>query len=163
LLANLLLSDAVQTKFHRVIIDAPPRASTGFVNALCASTHLLIPTVLDRLSTDGVTSFLNDLAKLQPVLCPLLKLTGVLGTMKRTKTETMDDSEEGAIESLKELLNKKFGHTTFLWEDQIMPRMEAFARAAGVRVAFPDPAVAPTINALGEKIASRAPSRMGHS
>ena len=159
LLCELLLSDEVQSNFSRVIIDAPPRTTTGFVNALCASTDLFIPTVLDQLSTDGVGTFLNDLAKLQPKICPMLKIRGVLGTMKRTKTEHKEESEERALELLKILLERHLGRTDVLWEDLIMPRMEAFARAAGVRVAYPDRAVKETIDLIGERITAKAKRR----
>jgi cellulose biosynthesis protein BcsQ len=53
-LARSLLDPAIQKRFHRVIIDAPPRMTTGFVNALCASTHLVVPFVLDTLSAERV-------------------------------------------------------------------------------------------------------------
>lgn len=159
LLAKVLLSEAVQDNFDRVIIDAPPRITTSFVNALCASTHLLIPTVLDQLSTDGVSTFLNDFDKLHPSLFPLLKLTGVLGTMKRTQTDNLEQSEQAAIETLKKLLDRRVGYEECFWSDQLMPRMEAFARAAGVRVAYPERTVAPTINSLGIKISEKAPNR----
>jgi cellulose biosynthesis protein BcsQ len=160
LLANVLLSDAVQKNFDRVIIDAPPRTSTGFVNALCASTHLFIPTVLDQLSTDGVKSFLTDFDKLQPVLFPVLKLVGILGTMKRNSGETFDKSEETALKSLRDDLTKRFGSDHHLWQDQIMPRMQEFARTAGVSVAYPKEAgVRLIVETLGEKIAERAMKR----
>jgi cellulose biosynthesis protein BcsQ len=161
LLANVLLSDAVQKNFNRVIIDAPPRTSTGFVNALCSSTHLFIPTVLDQLSTDGVTSFLNDFDKLRPELFPVLDLVGILGTMKRNNGEAFDKSEESALALLSNVLVKRYGHKHHLWHDEIMPRMQAFARTAGVRVAYPTEAeVRPIIESLGEKIAARVPRKV---
>jgi cellulose biosynthesis protein BcsQ len=164
LLANVLLSDAVQKNFDRVIIDAPPRTSTGFVNALCASTHLFVPTVLDQLSMDGVTSFLNDFDKLRPVLFPVLELVGILGTMKRNNSDNFDESEGKALESLKAVLMKRFGSDHHLWQDQIMPRMQAFARMAGVRVAYPsEREVRPIVEGLGEKISSRVVGRKVHA
>src|SRR3972149_10867588 len=56
-LADLLLSPEVQAAFDRIIIDAPPRLSTAAIQALCASTHLLIPTILDQMSGDAVGTF----------------------------------------------------------------------------------------------------------
>jgi Mrp family chromosome partitioning ATPase len=50
-LARALLSDYVKETHKLVIIDAPPRMTLGFINGLCTSTHLLVPTVVDRPST----------------------------------------------------------------------------------------------------------------
>ena len=44
-LADILLSDEVQRRYDRIIIDAPPRLSSAHVQALSTSTHVLI---LDR-------------------------------------------------------------------------------------------------------------------
>lgn len=41
-LANLLLSPEVQKEFDIVLIDAPPRLSTGLINALCASHAIIV-------------------------------------------------------------------------------------------------------------------------
>ena len=49
-LATILHSGVARQHFDLVIIDAPPRLTTGCVQALCAGTHILIPTVLDHLS-----------------------------------------------------------------------------------------------------------------
>jgi cellulose biosynthesis protein BcsQ len=46
-LAELLHSNAVRDNFHLVIIDSPPRITTGGIQALCAGSHVLIPTKLD--------------------------------------------------------------------------------------------------------------------
>jgi chromosome partitioning protein len=60
-LARVLMSDHVQSQkkgFDIVLIDAPPRLTTGAMNALAACTHLLVPTKLDMLSAETVRSFL---------------------------------------------------------------------------------------------------------
>jgi hypothetical protein len=57
-LARALLDKSIQSHFDRVVIDAPPRMTTGLMNALCASTHLIVPFVLDTLSAERVGLFL---------------------------------------------------------------------------------------------------------
>src|SRR5262249_8762440 len=47
-LAEILHSQAVLGSFDIVLIDCPPRLTTGEIQAFCASSHLLIPTILDR-------------------------------------------------------------------------------------------------------------------
>jgi cellulose biosynthesis protein BcsQ len=66
-LAQTLLSEHVQSAAHGfdiVLIDAPPRLTTGAINALVACTHLLVPTKLDPLSAETVGSFLKQVTAL---------------------------------------------------------------------------------------------------
>jgi cellulose biosynthesis protein BcsQ len=79
-LRDLLLSQTVQERFDIVIVDCPPRLSTALVQALCASTHLLIPTKLDRMSGEAVGTFVNEIENLRPLM-PNLRVLGALGTM----------------------------------------------------------------------------------
>jgi cellulose biosynthesis protein BcsQ len=82
--AKVLLGPHVQDEvdgFDVVLIDAPPRLTTGTVGALTASTHLLVPTILDPLSAETVGSFLRQSWALRAKLNPGLELAGVVGTM----------------------------------------------------------------------------------
>jgi chromosome partitioning protein len=79
-LADLLLSDAVLNHFHVILIDAPPRLTTASIQALSASTHVLIPTILDPLSADAVGYFGRQL-KSHEALWPQLKVMGIIGTL----------------------------------------------------------------------------------
>lgn len=80
-LAQVLMSDDVQNSFDLVLIDAPPRLTTGAINALAACTHLLVPTKLDALSAETVGSFLRQVATLRRQLSLGFELAGVVGTM----------------------------------------------------------------------------------
>lgn len=81
-LAELLLDERIQNAFDKIIIDAPPRMTTGAIQAFCASTHVLIPTILDGLSGDAVATFVNELEGLKEAgVCPHLKVVGVVGSM----------------------------------------------------------------------------------
>src|SRR5690606_39536377 len=79
-LARALLSDEIQSRYSRVIIDAPPRLTTGCVQALAAATHVLVPTILDDMSADAVGAFANQL-RVNQAIWPNLKLLGAVGTM----------------------------------------------------------------------------------
>jgi chromosome partitioning protein len=81
-LYRLLRSPEVQARFALILIDCPPRLTTACVQALCASTHILIPTVLDPTSAKAVGYFGTQL-KRHEKLWPHLKVVGVLGTMTR--------------------------------------------------------------------------------
>lgn len=79
-LRDLLHEGAIQQKYDIIIIDAPPRLSTAAIQALCASTHVIIPTKLDRLSADAVGTFIDQLEELR-ALWPKLKVVGAVGMM----------------------------------------------------------------------------------
>src|SRR5262245_3904184 len=102
-LATILHSGVARQHFDQVIIDAPPRLTTGCVQALCAGTHILIPTVLDHLSGDAVGTFVKQLQTLQPV-CPFLKPIGVVGNM--TGTTGPQRQEGAAINAINLALDK---------------------------------------------------------
>lgn len=98
LLAKSLLQPGVQKRFDLVIIDSPPRLTTSHMQAMCAATHVLIPTVVDGLSGDAVARYLDQLAvhKLGPdgakhlAICPYLQPIGVACTMVPTNIGGMD-------------------------------------------------------------------------
>jgi cellulose biosynthesis protein BcsQ len=80
-LARALLSPALQTNFDRILIDAPPRFTLGFVNGFCAATHLYIPTVVDQLSATAVASFARQFRELKAALNPRIQWAGIIGTL----------------------------------------------------------------------------------
>lgn len=75
-LAEILHSATVRESFDRIIIDAPPRLTASSIQAFAASTHVLIPTILDRLSGDAVASFVDQLV-VHKSIWPALKIVGV--------------------------------------------------------------------------------------
>jgi cellulose biosynthesis protein BcsQ len=88
-LANVLHQPLIQDHFDIILIDAPPRLTTGCVQALCAATHVLIPTVLDGLSAEASGGFVDQLSTNQQ-LWPHLKLLGVFGNMTNSLTAESD-------------------------------------------------------------------------
>jgi chromosome partitioning protein len=88
-LAEALLDPQVQATFDLVIIDSPPRLTPSHIQAMCASTHLIIPTILDGLSGDAVARYLDQVAthKLGPAgngshaICPYLQTIGIVCTL----------------------------------------------------------------------------------
>lgn len=76
LLAELLHSNEVRNAFDRIIIDAAPRMTMSTVQALSASTHVVIPTILDQLSGTAVATFVDQLISHKSIW-PHLKIIGV--------------------------------------------------------------------------------------
>jgi chromosome partitioning protein len=89
LLAEALANPQVYASFDLVIIDSPPRLTTSHIQAMCASTHLLIPTILDGLSGDAVARYLDQIAthilglpgEANRAICPHLQPIGVVCTL----------------------------------------------------------------------------------
>jgi cellulose biosynthesis protein BcsQ len=159
-LARMLLQPAVQTSFDRVIIDAPPRLTTGFVNALCASTHLIVPFVLDTLSAERVGLFLAQIQGMRPRLFPHLQLAGVVGTMKRTDTDQIGNTEQQAFNEAKQGVMKFCGSSEYVFTGAPVPRKQSIADAAGLRIAYNQSGDAAEIfRRLGALINQRAPRR----
>lgn len=92
-LARLLLTVEARAAFDIVIIDTPPRLASGHVNALLTSTHLLIPTAPDRLSTTAVSSYARQAGQFRTVNTRL-KMLGVLPTMTHRPGETTVKEDE---------------------------------------------------------------------
>lgn len=89
-LSGLLLHEDAGEEFDIVLIDVPPRLTTGTINALCASTHVIIPTVSTPLSAEPVANFVRMAKNLTSHLNPGLEFIGVLETMSPKENEGQD-------------------------------------------------------------------------
>lgn len=162
-LAKFLLSEEVQKKYQRVIIDAPPRITAGFMNALCASTHLITPFVLDNLSAEAVGTFLKQVNDMRPTLYQNLELAGVVGTMKRTSKALDDESphnrDEAALKAaatVKRRVREVWGREDYFLETAIIPRLNDIAKVAGEGVAYLEcPSVRTYFDVLGDQVWER--------
>ncbi|MCH9806617.1 MAG: AAA family ATPase [Alphaproteobacteria bacterium] len=94
-LASALTSQPFRDSYDLILIDAPPRLSTGAINALASSQVVLIPTVLDRLSAEAVGNFISRLNHFRP-MNPALQYAGVIGTLRGQIGGA--DVKEGAFE-----------------------------------------------------------------
>jgi chromosome partitioning protein len=148
-LARVLHSAPVQKNFDRVIIDAPPRMTTGLVNALCASTHLIVPFVLDILSAERVGLFLRTVRRMRGQLFPHLELAGVVGTLKGDGTERLRDAEQKAILEAKRGVSGNWGAGEYVLTDVLIPRKQCIADTAGIAV---DLVAAAFFEPLGQRL-----------
>jgi len=94
-LAALLLQDDVAKEFDVILIDVAPRMTTGTVNALCASTHVLVPTIFNPLSAEPVQNFIRMAKGLMDVLNPKLEFVGVVETMSPPANQGQRARAEG--------------------------------------------------------------------
>jgi len=163
-LAEVLHDNLIQTSFDRIIIDAPPRLTTASIQAMCAATHILIPTVLDDLSSEAVAAFAEQL-KLHQTLWPHLKIVGVVGTMTETVTVVdgrLRDNPLNAVEvdaraagrlALQQALQTAelpLRETSYFPEECFIPDRAELSRAAGHRIVYASPSRAAEIRVIRE-------------
>ncbi|MGH1406407.1 MAG: ParA family protein [Rhodomicrobiaceae bacterium] len=166
-LAEVLHHPLVQEKYSLIIIDCPPRLTTAAIQALCASTHLLIPTILDGASANAVSSFVNQVENLREAdICPHIKHIGVVGSML-----IPGQSYDNIYLKLEDLLNtsREAGGsgnvTSVINKDIFIPRYRAIANAASEGIIYPikddDGTIAQNINSSFENLSLHVKDRMG--
>jgi len=153
-LANLLLSDDVGGEYDIALIDAPPRLTAATINGFCASTHLLVPTVYDKMSAEAVGTFLHGVCTLKSALNHQIDLLGVVGTLTQ-RQDSLVPREQNARNMAKDQVARAWGANFHVFERHI-PRRSAIAEAAGGDIAFyRDETVRGWFVALGGEITSR--------
>lgn len=80
-LANVLLQPQMRQRYDIVLIDVPPRLTAGTINALCTSTHVLIPTIFNPIAAEPVPNFLLAATRLLHQLNPTATFVGIVETM----------------------------------------------------------------------------------
>jgi chromosome partitioning protein len=130
-LARILHSQSVQKAYDLVILDCPPRLSTGAVQAFCASSHLLIPTIFDRPSGEAVISFHEQIETLKRGgICPELKYLGVVGT----KWNGNQTNPREWLDQMTTLLSGT--ELNVLSEDKFLPEAAAIVKYADDGIAY---------------------------
>lgn len=95
----------VQDRFDHVVIDCPPALGLLTVNALVASSHLLIPIQSSYFALEGTDDLLETIEKVQQRPNPELRLLGVVITMHDRRTALGRD--------IREQIRKVFGDKVF--------------------------------------------------
>ena len=97
--------EPVKRKYEYIFIDTPPTLGLITVNALVASTHILIPIQSSYLSLEGTDDLLETIEKIKRVANPRLEIIGVLITLHDQRTNISKD--------VVERINKVFGNKVF--------------------------------------------------
>ena len=152
-----ILSDPVfQQRFDLVIIDAPPRLMTATVNAACASTHFIIPTILDGLSVSAALNTLGVFRQMQKTIAPQIQPAAIIPTMVAQKSLGL--SESIALNELREGLAHFWpaSPAPVIFDDAYVCRKAAIARTAGSQIAYlADNSVAKMFDPIGAKLEAR--------
>ncbi len=83
-----ILRDALQTleAYDFIVIDCPPALSIFTINALVASTHVVIPAQAEKFSIDGMSGLQNTINSVKRRINPDLRVAGALITQLKPKT-----------------------------------------------------------------------------
>lgn len=147
-LRKLLWSERVQSSFDYVVIDAPPKLSLGSVNALAASTHFVIPTILDSLSSSPVRLLLSSYTGLFSKLGLKPRLCGV--AVVKTRQRNLNADEKERVATINQML--KSAKTPARVFEHHIPFSVEYARAAGVSFALNKPSLKPQLSQLFDEI-----------
>ncbi|MFY0613091.1 MAG: AAA family ATPase [Hyphomicrobiaceae bacterium] len=160
-LAKILLSADIQESYDRIIIDTGPRPTTAMINALCTSTHFVLPTILDSMSASSVRNTLSQVKRLKPVICPHINFVGIIGSMTTHQDPgKFSANEQPVIGELRSGATQAFGHGDHFLDNCNVGDQAAIAVAAGKKLAYFENGTSRTMfEALGEEIRRRAPSK----
>lgn len=123
------------TRFDIVLIDAPPRLLTGVVNALTASTHVLVPTILDGQSLNATLNTLAAIQQFRMKLNPQLQVLGVVPSMVAAATG-YNGLEETFIESLERQIPLMYNGIVPVLTGTPICRRQELAKAGGSEILF---------------------------
>ena len=96
---------AVRHRFPQIVIDCPPTLGLLTVNALVASTHLLIPIQSSYFALEGTDDLLETIEKVRTRANPDLRILGVVITMHDKRTALARD--------IRAQIDKVFGSKVF--------------------------------------------------
>lgn len=81
----------VMGQFDHIVIDCPPALGLLTVNALVASTHLLVPIQSSYFALEGTDDLLETIEKVRARANPMLRILGVVITMHDKRTALARD------------------------------------------------------------------------
>ena len=123
-LRNALHSSQIRDRYNYILLDCPPRLSTGCVNALAASDYALIPVLLDKQSaTYSAPNLLRKLRRLQKTeLLAHLNILGIVAnkvTVTNLKTMTMTKPQQEVWRELRTYCKVAWGTPVHFFDNFI--------------------------------------------
>ncbi|GBF26658.1 hypothetical protein MnTg02_01699 [bacterium MnTg02] len=101
----------------------------SLINALCTSTHFIIPAVFDRLGVQTIPFFLKKFKQLQAALFPHSKLLGVIAN--RTRGSKLTPSEMEVMQRIKQQGTDAWGEMIDTFDCQSIPNHVAISASEG--------------------------------
>lgn len=158
-LARQLLGTRLQPHYDRVILDAPPRATLGFVNAVSAATHLVMPVQLEAMSVAALDGGLATLDAVRPHLAWAGQDLHLVALRTGTGA-ALGAAETAAIAALDRLPAARGAPPELVLSDAPIPRIAPESRRPGHPPAWlTQPGIRAGIDQLARRIAELAPAR----
>ena len=127
-----LHSAQLRQSYDVVLIDCPPRLTTGSVNALAASDYVMIPVLLEGTSADGVPRILAWLKKFQTTSCVNPNVLGVVGNKANPRAKLIG-REQAIWTELRDRCNDAWGSPVHLFDEVIREHRTLADRFAAPR------------------------------
>lgn len=110
--------DNLETSYDFIFIDCPPSLNMLTVNALVASTGVLVPIQCEYYALEGLSALMNTIATVAENINPSLTIEGLI--------RTMYDPRNGLTNDVSEQLVKHFGDRVYR---TVIPRNVRLAEA----------------------------------
>jgi chromosome partitioning protein len=144
--------DKLGGEYAHIVIDCPPALGLLTVNALVASTHLLIPIQSSYFALEGTDDLLETIEKVRQRPNPGLRILGVVITMHDKRTSLARD--------IREQIQKVFGNKVFRTVISKSVRLEESpAYKESIFTFAPDSSGATDYYSLCEEVIERAEAR----
>jgi chromosome partitioning protein len=112
--------DPIKAAYDFVILDCPPSLGLLTVNALTASTELIVPIQCEYYALEGLGQLLRNVRLVQQNVNPRLRLSGIVLTMYDSRTKL--------AEQVVEEVRRYFGSRVY---DTVIPRTVRLSEAPG--------------------------------
>ncbi|MCP3898576.1 MAG: ParA family protein [Desulfobacteraceae bacterium] len=96
----------VKDDFQYIIIDCPPSLSLLTLNALCASTSIVVPLQSEFFALEGLGQLLDTVKRIKSSVNSILKIKGILFTMYDSRTNLSKNVVEEAEKYFKDMIFK---------------------------------------------------------
>jgi cellulose biosynthesis protein BcsQ len=117
-LRRALHTPGLREHFDLVLIDCPPRLTTGCINALAASDYVLVPVLLEDTSMEAVPRMIGWVKKFQTTSCPHLELLGIVGNKAFPRTRLVQ-RQQAVWKSLTDRCLKAWGKPVRMFDEII--------------------------------------------
>jgi cellulose biosynthesis protein BcsQ len=108
----------LRAHYDAVIIDCPPRLTTGSINALAASDYVLIPVLLEDTSAGAVPRILGWLKRFQTTSCVEVNVLGVVGNKANPRAKLIA-REQAIWNALPEKCQSAWGGPVHFFDEVI--------------------------------------------
>ncbi len=143
--------EPIRHKYHYIFIDTPPTLGLITLNALVASSYILIPIQSSYLCLEGTDDLLETIEKVRRIANPQLKVLGVLITLYDKRTNLARD--------VVERIRKVFGNKLFkTYISKSVKLEESPAYKESIFTYAPDSIGADQYRKVAEEILERAKS-----